>query len=355
MMPILVTFTFESLFPLLLGLALVFHVLALSLQSRAKKASDESDKTTVRINSLRSLGNTMLILAVTALVAFKALHLKTIPLHSYGLLLAVAFLGSIALAQRRAALEGISPRDIGHLSIGLILAALVGSRLFYLVFEVPPSSLMDIFAVWNGGLVIYGGIICATATVWYMMYRKKMPVGRTFDVFSAPLALGIFFGRIGCFLAGCCYGYATEGACGMVFPPKAQVYSKLHAIVSRPNEMPESFERIPKTFVPDISARQFGDVTVHPTQLYESLSMLVCFVLVMLLYKKKKFAGEAFLWVLGFYALVRFVIESVRIDTPHDLFLGTFSLSQTISLIGLPLILATIIIGRTRARHHLGN
>lgn len=350
MMPVLITFTFESLFPLLLGLALVFHLLALFFLSRAKKSTHKDDKRTLRINSLRSLGNTMLILAVTALVAFKALHLKALPLHAYGLMLASAFLGGVALAQKRASLEGISEKDIGHLALGLILAALIGSRLFYLIFEVPPSSLSDIFAVWNGGLVIYGGIICATATVWILMRRKKMPVGRTFDVFAAPLALGIFLGRIGCFLAGCCYGNATNAACGVVFPAKAQVYSKLLSIVTRSNEMPEIFARIPDNFVPAISARQFDTVTVHPTQLYESLAMLICFTLVMLFYKKKKFSGEAFLWVLGFYAVVRFLIESVRIDTPHDLFLGTFSLSQTISLIGLPLILISLIYGHIRAR-----
>lgn len=113
--------------------------------------------------------------------------------------------------------------------------------------------------------------------------------------------------------------------------------------------MPSSFERIPKAFVPDIAAKHFEQITVHPTQLYESLAMLVCFITVMFLYKKKKFAGEAFLWVLGFYAIVRFFIETLRIDTPHDLFLGTFSLSQSISLIGLPLIIAAITIGRIRA------
>jgi len=268
-------------------------------------------------------------------------------------MLAIAFLGGIGLAQKRAPLEGIATRDIAHLSIGLIVAALVGSRLFYLVFEVPPQSIMDVLAVWNGGLVIYGGIICATGTVWYMMYRKRMPVGRTFDVFAAPLALGIFFGRIGCFLAGCCYGNATDGSCGLAFPDKAPVYKKLHAIVTQSNEMPASFARIPDSFVPDLASGKYAGVTVHPTQLYESFSMLVCFALVMLLYKKKRFNGEAFLWVLGFYAVVRFLIETVRIDTPHNLFLGTFSLSQSISLIGFPIIVAAIIIGRARAQRHI--
>lgn len=349
MLPILVTFTFETLFPLLLGLAVILHLSALWLQRKTRQAKKTDEKTARRITSLSSLGNTCLILAVTALVAFKALDLKELPLHSYGLMLAIAFLGGIALAQRRSHLEGIEKKDIGDLAIGLIIAALVGSRLFYHLFEVPPENFMDIFAVWKGGLVIYGGIICATLTVWYMMRRRKMAVGRTFDVFAAPLALGIFFGRLGCFFAGCCYGNATNAACGVVFPAKAQVYGQLNRIVTQSNEMAESFSRIPANLVKDIGDRHFEHVPIHATQLYESFAMLLGFVLVMFFYKKKKFAGEAFLWVLGYYAIVRFLIEYVRIDTPHDMFLGAFSLSQTISLIGLPLVVGAITVGRIRA------
>jgi phosphatidylglycerol:prolipoprotein diacylglycerol transferase len=358
MQPLLVDFTFESLFPLLLILALLAHGIALYIQERQAKVHNKKDvpeKIQIRINSMRSLGNTLLILAVTVLVAFKALGLENLPLHSYGLMLAIAFLSSIVLAQKRAPLEGISPKDIGELSIGIIIAALIGSRLFYHIFEVPPKNFLDLFAVWKGGLVVYGGIICATFTVWIMMRRKKLPVGRTFDVFSAPLALGLFIGRIGCFLAGCCYGNATESACGIVFPAKAQVYGQLSGIVAKSNEMPAAFARIPENFVEHIAARDFHLVPVHATQLYESFAALIGFVLVLFFYKKKKFNGECFLWVLAYYAVIRFFIETVRIDTPHDLFFDTFSLSQTIGLIALPVILGAILVGRIRAHKRTQN
>jgi len=347
MRPVLITFTFETLFPLLIILALLFHGAALYLHKRYSNTKKVSEKITTYINSARSLGNTFFILAAVVLVAFKALGMKELPLHSYGLMLAIAFLSAIGLAEKRAPLENISPRDIGILSIGIIIAALIGSRLFYHLFEVPPRNLLDIFAVWRGGLVVYGGIICAVATVWVMMVRRKMPVGATFDVFSAPLALGIFLGRLGCFFAGCCYGNATTSACGIVFPKDAQVYGHLHKIVM---EKTEAYSQIPENFIENIAAQNYELVPVHPTQLYESFLALAGFVLILLFYKKKGFSGEAFLWVLGYYAIIRFFLETMRIDTPRDLFLGSFSLSQAIGLIALPVIIGAIIFGRVRAQ-----
>ncbi|MDR2734440.1 MAG: prolipoprotein diacylglyceryl transferase [Spirochaetota bacterium] len=350
MRPVLITFTFETLFPLLIILALLSHGIALCINKRHGNTKKVPEKIITYINSMRSLGNTLFILAAVVLVAFKALGMEQLPLHSYGLMLAVAFLSAIGLAERRAPLENIAPRDIGILSIGIIVAALIGSRLFYHLFEVPPKNLLDIFAVWRGGLVVYGGIICAVATVWVMMVRRKMPVGATFDVFSAPLALGIFLGRIGCFFAGCCYGNATEHICGMVFPKDAQVYGHLHNIVARASENPETYSMIPPNFVEHITAQNYDLVPVHPTQLYESLLALAGFFLILLFYKKKGFNGETFLWVLGYYAIIRFFLETMRIDTPHNLFLGSFSLSQAIGLIALPVIIGVIIFGRIRAR-----
>jgi phosphatidylglycerol:prolipoprotein diacylglycerol transferase len=353
MRPLLIAFTFESLFPLLLILALLCHGIALYLNKQQAGVKKIPEKALIRINSMRSLGNTMIVLAVTALVAFKALGLEQLPLHAYGLMLALAFLCSIGLAQKRAPLEGVDSKDMGALCIGIVISALIGSRLFYHLFEVPPKNFLDLFAVWEGGLVVYGGIICATLTVWIMMVKRKMPVGRTFDVFSAPLALGLFIGRLGCFLAGCCYGNATNSACGMTFPPDAQVYKKLQNVVSQSNEMPGIFSRIPENLVEHIAAREYTLVPVHATQLYESLAALAGFILIMALYKTKKFSGESFLWILGYYAAIRFALETVRIDTP-DLFFGTFSLSQGISLLLIPLIAGAVIIGRVRAKKREG-
>jgi len=350
MRPLFVVFTFGSLFPLLLVLALLAHGLAIYLQRRSAKEKNVPEKTLIRINSIRSLGNTLLILAVVVLVAFKALDLKELPLYSYGLMLAIAFISAIAFAQKRAPLEGIKPKDIGELCIGIVIAALIGSRVFYHLFEVPPENFLDLFAVWKGGLVVYGGIIFACVTVWAMMVKRKMPVGRTFDVFSAPLALGICLGRIGCFLAGCCYGNATESAAGMIFPPDAQVYGKLQSIVSRAGELPEALARIPENLVPHIRERAYDLVPVHATQLYESLAALAGFFLILAFYKKKRFSGESFLWVLAYYAVIRFALETLRIDTPHDLFFNTFSLSQAIGVLGLPVLLGAIVYGRIRAR-----
>ncbi len=95
--------------------------------------------------------------------------------------------------------------------------------------------------------------------------------------------------------------------------------------------------------------RQHTIVPVHPTQLYSALNGFLAFILLVFLYKKKKFDGEVFLWFAMYYAVTRFLIELFRIDTPHNLFLGVFSLSQAVGLVFFPATLVTWLFLRHRA------
>jgi len=321
MLPILIKFNFNNLFPLLLILALAIYAVAIFLKIRYQKLDNLDKKKEILINSLKSAGNTLFLLAASTIVIFKILLKESLPLNSYGLMMATAFIFAIMLTQKMVKREGLPKFIMPELSSIIIISSLIGARTFFLVFEEPPTSILDIFAIWKGGLVIYGGIIFAVISSIIYIKKKKLPLGKIFDAFAPSIGLGLFFGRIGCFFAGCCYGKPTDSVLGISFPAKAPVYDG--------------------TGIQQCSA-------VHPTQLYSSLAGMIIFILLMLLYKKKKFDGEIFLLLTVFYSISRFIIEIYRIDTPHNLILGQFSLSQGIGLIALPLSLILIISNRIK-------
>ena len=131
-----------------------------------------------------------------------------IPIRLYGLMIGIGFLINLWLASRQAKKEGISPDRILDMGVYLLLAAIIGSRLFYVLVNIGEfqRNWMDVFAIWKGGLVFYGGLIGAVgAGVWYVR-KHDLPVWKTADILAPYIALGHVFGRFGCFFAGCCYG-----------------------------------------------------------------------------------------------------------------------------------------------------
>ena len=131
--------------------------------------------------------------------------------QSYGLMLAISFALGLLLSIRRAKAYKIRAEDIIDLVFGVFVSSLVGVRLAYLITH--PDTLgawYRIFFIWDGGLTLYGGILLAIATVWYMTRRRRIPFLVMADIFAPGVALGIGITRIGCFLAGCCYGHPTD-------------------------------------------------------------------------------------------------------------------------------------------------
>lgn len=382
MQPVLVRLGFLPLFlltscsALLLYLAYRYHVH--KFRSSGHKP-DERDQ--LRITSLKSLSTTMGILTAAVVAGFRNLNAPggRITIGAYGFLLAVAFFAGVYLAQRRGRREGFTDKDISILSIGIIAAALIGSKLFFYIFEKPPASFKEILTPWRGGLVIYGGIITAAICSWFIIRRRKLSPGKIFDTFTPSIALGIFFGRIGCFLAGCCYGNATTAFTGIHFPVKAKVYSHLLRIIHNPENYEAAWSGIPELYRPILANspdsplmqvfsqsplaplqqhlvnHQCYTVPVHPSQLYSSFSGLVAFIALSFLYRKRKFEGEVFLWFIMYYSVSRFLLETTRIDTPRELFLGLFSLSQALGVLLFPAALICTLLLRKRAEkrvHH---
>ena len=239
-------------------------------------------------------------------------------LHTYGVFIAMAFLSAIALALREARREGEDANKILDLCFYMLVAAIVGSRILYVLinwstFRHDP---FEIVRIWQGGLVFYGGFIGALLTALWYMRRKGLPLLKTADIMAPSIAFGLFVGRIGCFFAGCCYGKTCDLPWAVIFTH------------------PESLA--PK------------GVPLHPTQLYSSLNGLFIFFVLVGIRRIKGFEGQIFWTYVLLYGVTRSIIEHFRGDERGMFVEGMFSTSQLIGLIMAVIAIAMMIILRRR-------
>jgi phosphatidylglycerol---prolipoprotein diacylglyceryl transferase len=228
--------------------------------------------------------------------------LGPISVHTYGFFLAMGMLAGIYMARSEAIRYKLDPDRIMDLCFYIIIAAIVGSRLFYVLtnFKFYISSPMEIFKIWNGGLVFYGGFIGAAIVV--IIYHKiyQLPLGKTSDIAAVAMPLGHFFGRIGCFFAGCCYGKVCQMPWAVTF-------------------------RSPDSLAP-------LNIALHPTQLYESAANLMVFLIMLACRPYKRFDGQLFLMYIILYGINRSIIEMFRDDFRGAIIFGVFSISQSIAI-----------------------
>lgn len=207
-----------------------------------------------------------------------------VKIFTYGMLVATGFLTAILVAASRGEKDGLDPQKIFDLCFYIMVAALLGARLMYIVVEYKYFSAapLEIFKFWKGGLVFYGGLLLAVpVSLWYLK-RHRMPVWKVGDIIAPSLALGQGIGRWGCFFAGCCYGVKTDVPWAVVFTD-------------------------PRSLAPQ-------GIPLHPTQIYLSLNALLIFAVLIWLSRRKTFDGQVF-WSYGIlYSIGRFVIEYFRGD-----------------------------------------
>jgi phosphatidylglycerol:prolipoprotein diacylglycerol transferase len=205
----------------------------------------------------------------------------------------MAFLSAIALALREARRVGEDPNKILDLCFYVLVAAIVGSRILYVLV--------------NGAVVI---------ALWYIK-RHGLSLLKTFDIIAPSIAFGQFVGRIGCFFAGCCYGKTCDLPWAVTFTH------------------PESLA--PK------------GVPLHPTQVYSSLNGLLIFLVLVGLKRIKRFEGQIFWTYVLLSGVTRFILEYFRGDERGMFLQGMFSTSQLLGLIMVVIAIATIIILRRRS------
>ena len=230
------------------------------------------------------------------------LKIGDITIHTYGFFVAMGFLAGILLARSEAKRMGIDHEKIMDLCFYIMIAAIVGSRLFYVIinYELFLSNPLDIFKIWSGGLIFYGGFITAVFTALIYLKMHKMPVWRTADIAAPSLSIGHFLGRLGCFFAGCCFGRECD------FPWAV-------------------------TFTHPDSLAPIG-IPIHPTQLYSSISNLIIFFFLWVSRWRTKFDGQLFWMYVLLYGITRSFIEMFRGDFRGEAVFGLLSVSQTIGI-----------------------
>ncbi|MGK3993720.1 prolipoprotein diacylglyceryl transferase [Sorangium sp. So ce1024] len=295
-------------------------------------------------------------------------RLLDVAFPAYFLLLLTGFLFATAVGALWARRIGEDPDVIVDLGLACLLAGVVGSRLLHVVADgyfwdyvhlcTDPSQVdwkveqalcgsryrgvwdavkgvchptePDCFAwakFWAGGLTYYGGFIGASAAAYWLLKRDRFPFWKAADMAGFAVPLGLGFGRMGCLLAGCCFGLRTDGALGLSFPPNSpasEAQFKLHELAS---------PRAPSH-------------PVHPTQIYESaMSFAIAAICLLYVHGRKRYDGQVFAAFLGLYALGRFALEFARADDRG----GLLGLS-TSQLIGLAMAAVAIAIHVTRSR-----
>jgi len=225
-----------------------------------------------------------------------------ITLHTYGLFVAIGFFVGLMVTTRLGKSEGFSSQQIMDMGFIIILSAIIGSRAMYIVMNTSyyTHAPLDMLKIWEGGLVFSGGVIGVVLTMLWYVKRHDLPLGKTADLWAPAIAIGQAIGRIGCFMAGCCYGKPTDSIFGVTF--------------SNPNSLARPLH-----------------VPLHPTQLYSSISGVVIFMVLLLLYSKKKFEGQVFLWFLIMHSTARLAIEHFRGDDRGILLSSNMSMTQLVA------------------------
>ena len=229
------------------------------------------------------------------------LTIGPVTLHGYGLMTAIGILAAYFSAEYRAKKKGLDSSRIFGLVISCVVLGYICSKLLYLI-TVLPDILADPSVFWSSlanGWVVIGGILGGILGGWLYCRFRKLPVWNFFDVGMASVALAQGFGRIGCFLAGCCYGAETQGAFAVTFTDS--------------------------DFAPN-------GIPLIPTQLISSaLDFLLFFFLILYDRKLKKREGEVTAWYLILYSAGRFILEFWRGDINRG-FVGSLSTSQFMSI-----------------------
>ena len=248
------------------------------------------------------------------------------PITTYGIFLAVGMLLALFVASRLAARDGLPRERIYDLGLWTLIGGLLGSKL--LMFLVEDNVQVFTLDFLRSGGIYYGGFLGGFLTVAILIRFYKLPFWKVADALAPGLALGQALGRQGCFAAGCCWGKPTDLPWGVHF-----------------TELGHEYTGVP-VFGPS------GDALhLHPTQLYESFTMLIVFGLLVYLHRHKKFDGQVLIAYGIIYALVRFTIEFFRDDPRGDLFgLTTMTGLSTSQIISLLVVAGAIIFMVIRLR-----
>ena len=256
-----------------------------------------------------------------------------LPLFAYGALVALGALSAIIIGMRRSRDVELPPDRIMDLGLYSVVWGVVGARIFHVIEtwdqymggskifnpetrEFESRAWYEIFYIWQGGLVFYGGFIGALLYFIYFFWRNRLSkrqVVNILDLGSACMPLGLALGRMGCWFNGCCYGKVCIVPWAVRFPPHSHLWNhQLNAGL--------------------ITANDESAALSHPTQLYAWAIALTLFFFLNFIYRRRRFPGIVTgLWV-SIYAVARFFVEFLRYDTVPVSGTEWMTISQKISI-----------------------
>src|SRR5665648_413968 len=235
-------------------------------------------------------------------------------IYSYGLMIALALVVAILFAMREAKKSGEDPERILDLSLYVILGALIGGRLAYVLqyLDYYLKNPIKILYFRQGGLSFLGGFLVAYFLCWLYVKRTKISFWKYADIAAPSIAIGIGIGRIGCFLNGCCYGVVSENY-GIKFP-------SLH--------MPPVYLQQLKDGL--IASGSSYTLPVIPTQLYSSLYGFLIFFILLWIKKYKKYDGFLMLSFFILFSISRFTMEFFRFNENNYQVFNSLTITQAI-------------------------
>ncbi len=245
-------------------------------------------------------------------------------LRSYGVLLALSFFLGILLASRRLRNMGGDGAKMIDLAVVIIIASIVGSRLFYVIFHLDEfaGQALDIINPFNNpegigiaGLSMDGGVFLAILCGLLYLRLAKQPVLLTLDAMAPSFGLGIFLTRIGCFLNGCCFGKPCSTGLGITFPSES------------------------------LAGWQYPGLPLHPTQLYNAAGGLIMLGLLLWLERYRTFRGFTFLLAVMLYGILRLIVDFYR-HFEENVFvfrIGDIALTANQVISGLAMLTALIL------------
>ncbi|MBP7652543.1 prolipoprotein diacylglyceryl transferase [Candidatus Dependentiae bacterium] len=262
---------------------------------------------------------------------------NVITVYTYGFFAALGFLSGYLLLLYRSKKYGIPQEISGDIAFYSSIAGIIGARLSYVIvnWDYFSDNLSEIYKIYNGGIIFYGGAITGLAAGILLSLMKKKNFFQMLDLAVPSLTLGHFFGRIGCYMYGCCHGSvcAAKSFICSVFPKGSPAYDR------------------------QVKLGLINNLDVHalpviPTQLIEAVFLFILTFLLLIFDKKyKKYNGQLFVLYLLLYSLFRFIIEFFRGDYDTEfIFFSMITFSQIISL---ALFFTAIVIFMTKGRKNI--
>jgi phosphatidylglycerol:prolipoprotein diacylglycerol transferase len=238
------------------------------------------------------------------------LSIGPLTLHTYGLFVALGLMVGLVVTMRVGKSQAMRPHQILDMGFMIILSAFIGSRAMYVFMNLSyyRQQPVEIFKVWEGGLVFFGGIVAVMMTLLWYSRLSRPSFWEVGDLWAPGVAVGQAIGRIGCLMAGCCYGKPTDVPWGILF-------THPHSLAPR-------------------------HVFIHPTQLYAFFSGMMIFWVLLGIHSRKRFPGQVFLWFLILHSTARLAMERLRGD-PRGV---VFETGMSITQLGTTLLLIASVI-----------